>query len=72
MGKGAEIPIACDLNALTPAEREPRRTLVGALAQAIVDRAELGHGFELRVDAAKLDLPALAEWPRSSSDAVLF
>jgi hypothetical protein len=62
MGKRAEIPIACDLNALTPAERERRRTLVGALAQAIVDRAELDHGFELRVDAAELDLPALAEW----------
>ncbi|HEY2487750.1 MAG TPA: hypothetical protein VGI36_21620 [Candidatus Binataceae bacterium] len=62
MGRRAEIPIACDLNALTPAERERRRTLVGALAQAIVDRAEVDHGFELRVDAAKLDLPALAEW----------
>jgi hypothetical protein len=62
MGKGAEIPIACDLNALTPAERERRRTLGGALARAIVDRAELDHGFELRVEAAKLDLPTLAEW----------
>ena len=62
MGKPAEIPIACDLNALTPAERERRRTLVGALAQAIVGRAELDHGFELRVDLARLDLPVLAEW----------
>jgi hypothetical protein len=62
MGKRAEIPMACDLNALTSAERERRRTLVGALAQAIVDCAELDHGFELRVDAAKLDLSALAEW----------
>ena len=62
MRKPADIPIACDLNALTPAERERRRTLVGALARAIVGRAELDHGFELRVDSAKLDLPALAEW----------
>ena len=62
MGKLAEIPIACDLDALTPAERERRRTLVGALAQAIVGRAELDRGFGLRVDLAKLDLPALAEW----------
>src|SRR5262249_15884415 len=62
LGKQTEIPIACDLNALTPAERERRRTLVGALAQAIVGRAELGDGFEFRVDSAKLDLPALAEW----------
>ena len=62
MAKLAEIPIACDLNALTPVERERRRTLVGALAHAIVGRAELDHGFELRVDSTKLDLPALAEW----------
>jgi hypothetical protein len=62
VGESAEIPIACDLNALTPAERARRRTLVGALTHAIVGRAELDHGFELRVDSARLDLPALAEW----------
>jgi hypothetical protein len=60
MGKRAGIPIACDLNALVPAERERRSTLVGAVVHAIVGRAELDHGFELRVDLAKLDLPALA------------
>ena len=57
-----EIPIACDLDALASAERERRRTLVRALAHAIVGRVELEHGFELRVDSARLDLPALAEW----------
>jgi hypothetical protein len=62
VGKPAEIPIACDLNALTLAERERRRTLVGALAQAIVGRVELTRGFKLRVDSARLGLPALAEW----------
>jgi len=62
VGKLAEIPIACDLNALRPAERERRRTLVGALARAVVGRAELHRGIELRVDSARLDLPALAEW----------
>ena len=61
LNKQAESPIACDLNALTPAERERRRTLVDALAHAIVGRAELDHGFKLRVDPAKLDLPSLAE-----------
>ena len=62
MGKPAEIPIACDLNALTAAERQRRRMLAGVLVQAIVGRAELDHGFELRVDSARLDFPALAEW----------
>ena len=62
LNKQAEIPIACDLNALTPAERARRRTLVDALGHAIVDRRELDYGFELRMDPARLDLPALAEW----------
>jgi hypothetical protein len=62
MGKRTEIPIACDLNALTPAERERRRTLVDAVVHAVAGRAELDHGFKLRVDLARLDLPALAEW----------
>jgi hypothetical protein len=62
MGKAREIPIACDLSALTPAERERRRTLFGAVVHAIVGRAELERGIELRVDLAKLGLPALAEW----------
>jgi hypothetical protein len=62
MNKQAEIPIACDLNALTPAERARRRTLVDALAPAIVGRTEIDYGFELRVDPARLELPALAEW----------
>lgn len=62
LNKQPEIPIACDLNALAPAERERRRTLVRALAQAIVGSVELEHGFELGVDSARLDLPALAEW----------
>ena len=62
LNKQMEIPIACDLDALASAERERRRTLVRALAHAIVGRVELEHGFELRVDSARLDLPALAEW----------
>ena len=62
MNKQAEIPIACDLDALTPAERARRCTLVDALGHAIVGRTELDYGFELRVDPARLDLPALAEW----------
>ena len=62
LNKQPEIPIACDLDALAPVERERRRTLVHALAQAIVGSVELEHGFELGVDSARLDLPALAEW----------
>ena len=57
-----EIPVACDLNALTLAERERRHTLAAALMRAIVSSAELANGFELRLDSTRLDLSSLAEW----------
>ena len=62
MEKPVELPVACDLNALTSAERARHRSLVGALALAIVGRTELVDGFELCVDPTKLELPLLAEW----------
>ena len=62
MEKPAELPVACDLNALMPAERGRRRTLISAVTRATVGRAELGDGFELHLDPTKLELPLLAEW----------
>jgi hypothetical protein len=55
-------PFACDLNAPTPEERDRRQTVLNAVARTIVERGELGNGFELRFDAARLDLGALGEW----------
>jgi hypothetical protein len=55
-------PIACDLNALTLAERPRRKIILGAVAQTIIGRSELANGFELSFDSARLDLAVLGEW----------
>lgn len=54
--------IACDLNALTPEERDRRQMVLGAIAQTIIGRNELANGFELSFDSATLDLAVLGEW----------
>ena len=47
----ADLPIACDLNALTPEERDRRQMVLGAVARTIIGRGELANGFELSFDA---------------------
>ena len=54
--------VTCNLNALTPEERNHRQILLRSLAQTIIGRSELANGFEFRFDAARLDLDALGEW----------
>ncbi len=54
--------LACDLEALTPSERERRGKLAEAFANTVIGRAELANGFEFRIDPDRLDLPAVAEW----------
>jgi hypothetical protein len=54
--------ITCDLNALTPEERNRRQMLLRAVTQTIIGRSELANGFEFSFDGAKLDLAALGEW----------
>jgi hypothetical protein len=56
-----DLPIVCELNALTPEERERRRVALGNIARMIIGRDELADGFELRFDA-QLDLAALGAW----------
>jgi hypothetical protein len=62
MSNNADVPIACDLNALTTAERERRRDLARAFALTIIARRELSNGFEFELDGARVDPRALAEW----------
>jgi hypothetical protein len=58
----AELPIACDLTALTPEERGRRQIVLGVVAQTIIGRSEIADGFELSFDATRLDLAAVGEW----------
>ncbi|MGO9451648.1 MAG: hypothetical protein ACLQDV_11500 [Candidatus Binataceae bacterium] len=62
MSNQTSAAIACDLNALTAAERERRRTVMAGVVQTMVGRGELHNGFELRFDPGKVDLATLGEW----------
>lgn len=55
-------PIACRLDALTPADRERQQSLRGRLEAAVVERRETARGylFVYRADAGVLD--AAAAW----------
>ena len=57
-----DLSIECDLNALTSEERDRRQIVLGAVMRTIIGRSELPNGFQLRFDAARLDLAALGEW----------
>ena len=56
------VPIACNPNAIAPAERAHYRQLVNRLRAAIRDRAEIDNGFHYHLDSASITLPELAEW----------
>jgi len=59
---GVDRAVTCNLNALTPEERNHRQILLRAVARTIIGRSELANGFEFSFDAARLDLAALGEW----------
>jgi len=58
----ADLPLVCDLNALTSEERGRRQMILEAVARTIIERNELANGYELTFDASRLDLAALGEW----------
>src|SRR5215470_14921369 len=53
---------ACDLNALTPNERNRRKELARSVGSAVSQRIELDNGFALQLDSARTNLVAIAEW----------
>jgi hypothetical protein len=50
----AAEPLACNLAALSPSERDRHQALTEKLAQAVVGQAELANGYELALDLARL------------------
>jgi hypothetical protein len=67
---GAE-PLACNLAALSPSERDRHQALTEKLAKAVVAQVELANGYELALDLARLPADAqgsafrvveVAEW----------
>lgn len=61
-GLTAERPLACDLKALTPTERQRHAQLSKTLHAAIVERKALADGYTFRIDTGKLSLVQTAEW----------
>src|SRR5579859_7861962 len=55
-------PIACNLKALTPAERAQHAALSEKLRTAAVARQELADGLSFRLNPAVMTLPELAAW----------
>ena len=58
----AETPIACNLKALTPAERARQSALSHKLSAATVEKRELADGLAFRLSLAAITLPELGEW----------
>jgi hypothetical protein len=54
--------IACNMNALTRAERDRHHALLGKLAKAVVGRQALPNGYTFRISPERLPLTELAEW----------
>ena len=55
-------PIACNLKALTPAERARHAALSEKLRAAAVARQELADGLSFRLDPSAINLAELAGW----------
>src|SRR5947209_1527424 len=58
----AETPIACNLKALTPAQRARHSELSRKLSAATVEKRELAGGLNFRLSLAEITLPELGEW----------
>ena len=57
-----EVPIACKLGALDPAERARHQALAKQLRESVQDIRELSDGYALRLPADARAIMATAEW----------
>ena len=58
----SEPPIACNLKALTAADRKHLEEIGGRVIAAINNSRELTDGYAFRVDPAKASLKDVADW----------
>jgi hypothetical protein len=58
----ADEPLACNLHALTSAERERHQALSAKLKEALVRSQERAKGYAFTLDPAHVTLLQLAEW----------
>ena len=55
-------PIACDLDVLTPPQRERHGTLLETLRGDVLETRELENGYALRFGTDSATIRSLAEW----------
>ena len=58
----ADVPLACNLKAISTSERPRYNDLVKRLRVAVQDRNELTDGYAYKLDTKKISLPEVAEW----------
>jgi hypothetical protein len=55
-------PLACNIKAISAAERPRYNDLIKRLRIAVQDRNELPDGYAYKMDTKKITLPEVAEW----------
>ena len=60
--KDPSPPLACNLNAISAAERPRYSQLMKQLRAAVRERQELSDGYSYRLDGNSVSLPEVAEW----------
>jgi hypothetical protein len=58
----SSAPLACNIKAISAAERPRYNDLIKRLRAAVQDRSELPDGYAYKLDAKKMTLPEVAEW----------
>jgi len=61
-GTNPETPFACNLTALSPAEREDHRRLGAIVLEAIRSRRELADGYAFELNDRRIAMGDLAAW----------
>ena len=56
------IPIACNLNAISPADRTRYRRLVSRLRAALSDRSEIEQGYVFHLRSDGITSSEIADW----------
>ena len=60
--KDAKPVFACNLKAISAAERPRYNELVKRIRAAIRDRSEISNGYAFKLDSKAVTLPEAAEW----------
>jgi hypothetical protein len=57
-----DAPLACNIKAISAAQRPRYNDLVKRLRIAVMNRSELSDGYAYKLDTKNITLPEVAEW----------